>query len=193
MSAARKLPDGATSARLILRPLEADITPDYLSWFDDETVVQFLEVKGLKRQDSIDFLHRGDQTGLYRVYAICWRDTGEHIGNIKLGEIRWQHGVSDLVTVIGNRTRWAAGLGQEAIRLGTSLAFDQVGLRKLAGAAYADNVGSIKAYTRAGWVVEGWRRGHVLSQGKSTDMALLSCFNPKFFPEPPDLPPQPEY
>jgi RimJ/RimL family protein N-acetyltransferase len=98
-----------------------------------------------------------------------------------LGPIHRRHLTADLVTVIGDREYWGRGLATEAIRLGIRIAFDEFGLRKLSGGVYEGNVGSLKAYTRAGWVIEGRLVGHALEDGKARDEILISCFNPKFF------------
>jgi [ribosomal protein S5]-alanine N-acetyltransferase len=177
------LPAVVTTERLTLRYLTpADITPSYLSWFQDEEVIRFLEVRDLNRQRAIDHLEAGAQEHEYRVYAICWTATGEHVGNIKLGSINWFHGYSDLVTVIGDRSAWGKGVAREAIAASIRLAFGPLDLRKVSASIYSNNVRSIRAYTEGGCVVEAHLRGQLLSDGKPVDRVMIGCFNPKFFP-----------
>ena len=49
---------------------------------------------------------------------------------------------------------------------------------------YASNVASIKAYCRAGWLIEGRLKGFYQVEGRNEDRVLVGCFNPKYFSEP---------
>ena len=48
---------------------------------------------------------------------------------------------------------------------------------------YFSNTASIKAYSRAGWLIEGRLKGFYLIDGKNEDQILVGCFNPKYFTE----------
>jgi len=73
-------------------------------------------------------------------------------------------------------------LATEAIAIGSQLAFDKYNIRKLTGDVHAGNIGSLKAYWKAGWVVEGVNRGRFFVNGENMDQVLISCFNPIYFP-----------
>ena len=98
-----------------------------------------------------------------------------------MGPINKIHNSSDLVTLIGDSRRYGKGIGTEAIALGIKLAFEKYDIRKLFGGMYASNIASIKAYTRAGWIVEGILTGHYLNNGNNEDRILVGCFNPNYF------------
>jgi ribosomal-protein-alanine N-acetyltransferase len=144
----------ASSAGVTLRPLEeSDIDERYVAWFRDSEVTRFLEARDISRDDAIGYLREGRRTGRYSQLAI-WAD-GAHVGNVKIGPINARHGVSDLVTVIGSRAHWGRGVASAAIRIAARRAFDEMGLRKLSASIDSLNVGSLAAYTRAGFAVEG--------------------------------------
>ncbi|WP_084062771.1 GNAT family N-acetyltransferase [Arenimonas malthae] len=171
--------------RIYLRLLrESDIGDQYESWFRDELVTEFLDSKRITRQDAIEHLRAGRESNSYFMLAVMHKADSRHIGNVKLGPIQWRHSVSDLSTVIGDRRYWGVGLATEAVSVGTRIAFDTLNLRKLSAGIVHQNVGSIKAYTRAGWVVEGRLRGHHLINGEPQDRIVVSCFNPAFFSDP---------
>ena len=117
------------------------------------------------------------------MYAVCLIENDQHIGNLKVGPIDNKQKISDLVTVIWNKAYWGKGLASEAIKLGNKLAFEKHNIRKLNGGMYSDNVGSIKAYTRAGWIIEGTLQNHYMHNGKLQDRVIVSCFNPSYFSE----------
>src|SRR5262245_32711730 len=113
------LPAPALGDQIVLRPLrEADFTERYLSWFRDPDVTRFLDARNITREDAIAHLREGADGRLWRLYAICRAADGLHIGNLKIGPINRRHMVSDLVTVIGERTSWGKGCARAAIRQG---------------------------------------------------------------------------
>ncbi|HEV2599683.1 GNAT family N-acetyltransferase [Sphingopyxis sp.] len=172
------------SNRVSLRLMtEDDITEEYVSWFRDATVTEYLDSRGFSVQDARDYLRQGFETRAYFMYAVIDNESGLHIGNVKLGPISWMHGTADLVTVIGRREFWGKGLATEAIKAGNQIAFKEYGIRKLSGGIADGNEGSVKAYTRGGWVIEGRLKGHHMIDGTPRDRIVVSCFNPDFFPD----------
>lgn len=169
-------------ARVYLRPLtDDDVTERYLAWFRDEEVTKFLESSNLTKADVIEYLRRGRESGSYHMYAVVMKETEAHVGNVKIGSIDKCHGVSGLSTLIGDRAVWGQGIGSDAIRIANKIAFDQYGIRKLSAGIYGENIGSIKAYTNAGWVIEGRQVGQYVVGGEIRDGVLIACFNEKHF------------
>ena len=168
--------------RVYLREMTPeDISDDYLGWFRDAKVTEFLNSRDFSHAQALAHLAAGREGNSYVMHSICCASTDTHIGSLKIGPILWLHRVSDLVTVIGRRDYWGKGYATEAIRLATALAFGSYGLRKLSAGIIEGNVGSLKAYTSAGFVVEGRRRGECLVAGVPHDIILIGCFNPAFF------------
>ena len=167
---------------LYLRLLTADdVTDEYIGWFKDTDVTQFLDSKDLTKQDVVEYIERGHADRRHFMYGIFDVRTDRHFGNMKIGPIQWSHGVADMVCVIGRKEYWGKGLAKKAIRLGNKIAFNTHDLRKLSGGMATSNIGSFKAYTGAGWVEEGRLRGHNLIDGEAQDRILVSCFNPAYF------------
>jgi len=52
----------------------------------------------------------------------------------------------------------------------------QLGLRRLTAGCYASNVGSQKAFLKAGFHVECQRKNHFLMNGKPEDLVLMGYF-----------------
>lgn len=174
---------------VFLRPLEEDdITERYVSWFADPEVTRFLEARNISRQDAVDYLRAGRRSGAYAQYAVCRAEDGVHVGNVKIGPIKARDAVSDLVTVIGDRSAWGKGVATAAIKQAIELAFTRHGIRKLSASIDSLNVGSVNAYTRAGMAIEGVLPGmflHKVDGGYETsDKVYVGCFNPAFTPDP---------
>ncbi len=170
--------------RISLRLLEeADIDDDYVSWFRDSVVTEYLDSTGITRDDAIRYLRDGHATASYYMYAVIDLESRIHIGNVKIGPVNRLHMTSDLVTVIGHREFWGKGYATEAILAGNKIAFETYQIRKLSGGIAEGNEGSVKAYTRAGWVIEARMKGHHLINGEARDRIVVSCFNPAYFPD----------
>lgn len=170
--------------RVYLRQLTPrDINETYLSWFRDPDVTHFLDARNLTYDDVASYMVEGRESGLHVMYGIIAKDTDKHIGNVKIGPINWKHGTAGLVTFIGEKNYWGKGIAREAIKIGIRLAFDLHGLRKLSDGVAEGNIGSEKAYCAAGFIVEGRMTGHHLINGEARDRIVISCFNPKYFPD----------
>ena len=164
------------SSRLKLRTLkENDIGERYLSWLNEEEINRFLEVRftgqtatSLRKyvaslNDSKDTLFLG----------MFLKDSGVHIGNIKLGPINPQHKRADIGIVVGDRDHWGKGYATEAIGALANYAFTGLDLHKLTAGLYEENEGSRQAFLKAGFVEEGRLPEHWLCGGAWQDGILL--------------------
>lgn len=170
--------------RLYLKEIViSDITDEVMAWFDDEELMRFYTSSKNKitKDKLLSSIEEGKSAGNLFTYGIFTNDTDTLIGTIKLGPIHFVHKTSDLVALIGDRNYLGKGLSVDAISLGNKLAFEKFDLRKLYGGMYESNIASIKAYTRAGWLVEGRLKGFYEVDGKNEDRILVGCFNPKYF------------
>ncbi|MBK8472358.1 MAG: GNAT family N-acetyltransferase [Sphingobacteriales bacterium] len=172
------------SERLYLKKIQLnDIDDSFMEWFADEDLMRYYtnSQRKITKEDIINSIEEGEKNKNCFTYGIFYKETNDCIGTIKLGPINWVHGISDLVVLLGNRQYHGKGLAVEAIKLGNELAFQEYDIRKLFGGMYESNVASIKAYTRADWVIEGRLKGHYLNDGQVEDRILVGCFNPKYF------------
>ncbi|MGL2964121.1 GNAT family N-acetyltransferase [Flavobacterium sp. RSB2_4_14] len=172
--------------RLYLREINiSDISDTVMAWFDDEELMKFYTSSKNKitKEKLLSSIEEGKKDGNLFTYGIFTNDANILIGTIKLGPIHFIHKTSDLVALIGDRNYLGKGLSVDAISLGNQLAFEKFNLRKLYGGMYESNIASIKAYTRAGWLVEGRLKGFYEVEGRNEDRILVGCFNPRYFSE----------
>lgn len=173
-----------TGANLVLKKLEVqDISTEVMSWFSDQELMKYYtdSSKKITRKLLLQSIESGIEEDNQFTYGIFEKVTNKLIGTIKLGPINKVHKTADLVVLIGDRNYLGKGLSVEAITLGNTLAFSFFDLRKLYGGMYISNVPSIKAYTRAGWIIEGRLKGFYYLNGKNEDKILVACFNPVYF------------
>lgn len=172
------------SSRIFLKEIDiSDIDETFMSWFSNEDLMRYYtnSKKEITKSDIIEYITNGKITKTSYTYGIYDLENSKCIGTIKIGPINNSHKISDLVVLIGDTNYHGKGIATEAIKIGTKLAFDFYGIRKLFGGMYETNISSIKAYTNAGWVIEGKLKGHYLENDKPIDRVLVGCFNPTFF------------
>jgi len=165
------------TGRLVLACLaEDEVDEDYVGWMSDPEVVRYLETRG--GAPSVESLRQ--YVGAMRssldsyFFGIFLRDGRRHIGNIKLGPISPQHGRASIGLVIGDKPAWGHGYAAEAVGAVAAWGFTQLGLDKITAGSYARNLGSIKAFQRHGFQVEGVQRSHVrLDDGSRDDVVIL--------------------
>lgn len=169
---------------IYLRELqEEDIDDRYIGWFDDKAHIRFYSGSGkaFDRQSVLARFRASRATGNDHEFGVFDAETDLCFGNVRIGPVDLRNLTSDLVTLIGDPAYLGRGLASAAIRVGNRIAFEVLGIRKLHSGMYAANVGSIKAYTRADWVVDGCLPGHYLVDGEPMDRILVACYNPACF------------
>lgn len=151
------------------------VTDAYVGWLNDAEVNQYLESRFRHEDpDSVRAFVSGvleSENDLF--FGI--RDLGldRHVGNIKLGPIDRRHGLGEIGIMIGDKAAWGRGVGSRAIARIADIGRHELGLRKLTAGCYASNIGSKRAFEKAGFAVEGVRRAHYLLNGQPEDAILL--------------------
>jgi RimJ/RimL family protein N-acetyltransferase len=162
--------------RIYLRKIKiSDVSKKYLDWMRDPNVNQFLESRfdTWSIQKLRNYVRKINRNRDCLFWAIISRDLNEHIGNIKLGPINWIHKYSDLGIIIGEKSYWGKGLATETIKLVVDYSFNKLRLHKLTAGTYKNNIGSIKAFRKTGFLVEGIRKKQYFYRGKYVDGILL--------------------
>lgn len=170
------------SDKLRLRELIIDDVGDaYLSWMKDMETMRFLESRFSNHTIASlkEFVASMQASEDNVMLAITLKESGLHVGNVRLGPIDRNHDTAPLGILIGEKGYRGAGLGVEAIEAATKYAFSLIGLRKLTAGVYSVNTASIKAFSRAGWTCEGILRKQYVYQGRAIDGHIFGCLAPE--------------
>jgi len=157
---------------IYLRQIElADCTDEYVNWLNDTEINQYLETKyvtqTLETVKSFVISQRDNDHSV--LFAICLRDDGRHIGNIKIGPVNPRHKHADISYFIGNRDMWGKGFAREAISLICGFGFNELGLHKIEAGTYECAVNSQKVLKANGFRCEGTLRQHVFFEQRYID------------------------
>lgn len=168
---------------LYLRSIElSDCTNNYLDWLKNEQVNRFLETRWeeqsyAKIRKFIDDMRNSSHSYLFAIVTLPEK---KHIGNIKLGPIYSHYMHADISYFIGDCEYWGRGYATEAIKLVTKWAFSDLGLHKIQAGVFEENVGSIKALLKAGFIQEACYKENLVSPitGKYCDHLVFGKINP---------------
>ena len=105
--------------------------------------------------------------------GIVLRDSGQHIGNIKLGGINLYHRRAQIGLLIGEKEQWGKGFASEAIETIVSYAGNSLGLHRIYNGCHANNPGSYRAFLKAGFEAEGRFRRHDRIDDEWVDSIML--------------------
>ncbi len=175
--------------RLFLRNLgHEDVTERYLSWLQDDEVTRYLEVRFLTHTiDAIrSFVCDANDSSHSLLFGVFMSDGCGHIGNIKLGPIDRNHGRADISLMLGERSAWGKGYATEAISAVASYGFEKLNLKKIGAGCYSNNLGSLKAFLKAGFTHEATIKDHWETAHGRQDQLLLGLSRGARLAEPSD-------
>ncbi len=155
---------------------ESFVTERYRRWMHSPDVTQYLESRHVlpSLDDLRAYVERMTASPDVYFFAVVNRETREHLGNLKLGPVDSFHLRSPIGVVVGEPSAWGRGIATEAIGAVSDWAFNVLGLYKLAAGSYSNNIGSIRAFQKAGFRIEGELAGNVvLADGSRGDAVVL--------------------
>jgi RimJ/RimL family protein N-acetyltransferase len=158
-----------TSNRLIFRILtKEDVSQRYVGWLNDPEVNQFLETRFLEQslETCVQFVTQMQSDSSSFLFGIFNKETNMHIGNIKLGFINSRHSIGQLSLFIGEKSEWGKGFATESIQTITQWGFNELDLERVEAGCYDNNMGSLRAFLKAGYAVEGFFKSSVVFKNK---------------------------
>ena len=159
------------------------ISEEYLNWMNDYEVVKFTESRYMVHtiESLKDFILHVNNESNY-CFAIVDIQSGKHIGNIKIGNIHPLYKYADVGLIIGNKNFYGKGIATEALKLCIEFAFKELKLHRLWAGIYDVNIGSIKAFEKAGFVREGCEKEKYLFEGKRINSYIYGIVNKNICP-----------
>ena len=159
------------SAKIILRKLnlKKDISKKYQNWMNDFEVHKFTEQKYTKHSliKIRNFVREKNKSKNEFLYGIFLKKNNlkVHIGNIKLGPIKFIHRVAEVSYFIGEKELWGKGYTTLVIKEIIKIA-KKKGLKKLKACIYEMNIGSKKVLKKNNFKIEGKFKSEIVYKGK---------------------------
>ena len=103
------------------------------------------------------------------------------IGIATLLEIDWKNRRATHGMKLANKELRSKGIGTDTVMAIMRYAFDELGLKRLDGSWFPENVASRGMYMKCGWVEEGVRRNYVYKQGKYRDLVVVGILAEEYY------------
>ena len=169
------------SNRLVYKPLSlAHLSDDYVDWLNDPEVIEYLETGGdytIQRLEK--FLIEVEKQEIL-FWAIHIKDTGKHIGNIKIDPVSERHGIGEYGIMLGCKLEWGKGFAKEATVRILRYCFEEHNIRKITLGVIEDNSVALNLYKNLGFTIEGIYKDHGLYHGKYCNAIRMAMFNSEF-------------
>jgi [ribosomal protein S5]-alanine N-acetyltransferase len=160
-------------SQLYLRGLEeSDLNGPYFDWFNDAEVCRFNSHALFPNTTAAmkKYFEDTSRTRTEIVFAIVWKETEEHIGNVTLKNIDYQARSGELAIIIGNKHYWGKSVGKEAGRLLVDYAISRLNLRRIHCGTHADNLAMQRLALFLGMREEGRRKEAIFKNGAYADL-----------------------
>jgi ribosomal-protein-alanine N-acetyltransferase len=151
------------------------VSNEYVSWLNNPDINRFLEVRhqvnNLETQKKfIEDVNESSDSSIFGIFL----DHSIMVGTIKLGPINSIHRTAHIGIMIGAKEHHGKGIATTAIS-GLCKALEKTTLvRKVNAGVVSENLGSIRAFEKNGFILEGVSREQFLNEnGLPLDVILL--------------------
>jgi RimJ/RimL family protein N-acetyltransferase len=164
--------------RIRLRGVEQEDLIQFVTWLNDPEVIANLEMyrplSMAEEQHWFEGMLKRPPDERPLVIEISEGDGWRMIGNLSLLNIDWRNRSAEVGIFIGDKSCWNQGYGTEAMKLMLRHAFEMLNLNRVYLRVYETNPRAIRAYQKAGYVVEGRDRQGEYRNGKYWDVIRMS-------------------
>lgn len=163
------------------RGIDKEDLPSFVKWLNDPEVRSGLSLflpLSLNEEEKW-FADLSNRPQFERPMAIeiqpdPKKDSWVFVGNCGLIDIEWKNRSAEVGIHIGEKEFWNKGFGTKAMRLLLKHGFENLNLNRLWLRVFESNQRAIRAYEKAGFILEGkFREGQFL-EGKYVDVMIMS-------------------
>ncbi len=141
-----------TGLSIFLRELvETDASEAYAAWLNDPKVNRWLETRRVTVPELRSYIRAKRENPDALLLGIFWKQTGQHIGNIKLEPIDRKNREATIGILVGEQNFWGKGVATEATNLAVAYAFSALGMRAVTLGVIPENKPAIRVYEKCGF------------------------------------------
>lgn len=163
--------------KVLLRPFGAeDINEAYIGWLNDPVVTRFSNQRFRTHDRASCEAYLATFGGTPNLLvSIRRRDDDRAVGTMT-AYVSPHHGTADVGILLGDRSVWGQGYGQEAWNLMIDWLLSRPRMRKVTAGTLAVNRPMIRLAERSGMLLEGVRREQELVDGQAIDIFHFARF-----------------
>ncbi|MEX1294699.1 MAG: GNAT family protein [Candidatus Limnocylindrales bacterium] len=164
-------PSSIGGSRVALRHHRYEDLEAVRRWYRDPELARLTRysLRPMSDEDIDRFFHTRLMSPEQVGYAITVRDSGRLIGSTTFSNLDADNGSTLFHISIGEPDAWGAGYGTEATELMLWLAFERIGLHRVALSVFAFNERAIRSYEKVGFTIEGRHREAIVRDGERHD------------------------
>lgn len=153
-----------------------DVTLEYVKWISDPEIIKYSQnrYRTFTFSGQIKYVEEMLKSPDYHLYGIFHKKT--HIGNIVFGPIDWVNSVCETRVVIGYKKYWGKKILQNCFKKVIKKSFDKYPFFKICSHTYSNNLPTIFAMRKFGFIKEGCRKYHRVFQDIRVDLLEYSIF-----------------
>ncbi len=176
--------------RLRFRGVERSDIPKFVEWLNDPEVIQGILLHyPLSQADEMGWFERMlTRPADERVMGIevcepassAVAESWKLIGTCAFDHIDWRIQAAEFGIAIGEKSYWNQGYGTQAVRLLVQHGFNTLNLNRIFLHVFATNLRAIRAYEKAGFILEVRERQAEYRDGNYIDVLLMSMLKSEF-------------
>lgn len=169
-------------SRVVLRHHRSSDLAAVRRWYRDPELARLTRYSlRTMSDDEIDrFFHGRLMSSESVAYAIDVRETGRLIGLTTFSNLDPENSSVMFHISIGEADEWGRGYGTEAAELMLWLAFERIGLHRVALSVFGFNERAIRSYENAGFQIEGRDRQAIVRDGQRWDELTMGILAPEW-------------
>ena len=102
----------------------------------------------------------------------------KHVGNLKLGPVKFEHLTAEISYMIGEKEYWGMGISSKCVRAVVNYAVEKLKIKKINAGYYENNIGSAKVLQKCDFIPEGIKRCEVLFEGQRINSVTVGYLPP---------------
>ncbi len=169
---------------LRLRAIERADLPTIVTWLNDPDVrdqlAAYLPMSMAAEERWFEKLPERPREQQPLAIEVQSAETWKLVGTCGLHDLDWRTRSAELGIMIGEKREWNKGYGTQAVALLVQFVFETLNLHRVSLYVYADNARAIRAYEKAGFVLEGRLRDGEFRHGVYRDVLMMSILRPEW-------------
>ena len=169
-------PEALTGTKVVLRRHVPANIAAFQRWYADPEIARLARYQATPmRPEEIERFFAARVLGPDALaMAVHEKATDRLVGTCAFSQLDGENGSALYHITIGEADAWGRGFGTEATQLMVDHAFGTLGLHRIALYVFEFNERAIRAYKRAGFVVEGRSRESIWRDGRWWDEMAMS-------------------
>lgn len=160
-----------------LREVRRSDVENFLKWFNDPEVVQYLgqylPMTEVSEEKWYEGLADRRETNVNFVITALDGDSEVPIGSIGFSGVNNKDHTATFGIVVGDKNYWNRGYGTEAARLMVDYGFGELNLHRINSTVFEFNERSRRMHLRVGFTEEGRQREMIYRKGRYWDLVIL--------------------